>query len=243
MNEAILNASFLPESAGGPQLNAGEVHVWAVPLHGAHEPFQALLSAAEQARVERLRFAEHRRRFTVWHGALRAILGGYSGREPGALEFTFGPHGKPYLVDAPLQFNLSHSAQLALVAVGRNELGVDCEKVRHVESLDDIARRHFSAVEFAAISALAEAERLRGFYRCWTRKEAFIKAIGAGLSVPLDVFDVTIGEPAAFLASRDGQEDPERWTLADVSPGPDYIAALAARERDLSVRTFALRAS
>jgi len=176
-----------------------------------------LLSAAEQARAERLRFAEHRRRFTVWHGALRAILGGYAGREPRALEFTFGPRGKPYLVDARLQFNLSHSAQLALVAVGRNELGVDCEKVR--------------------------PERLRGCYRCWIRKEAFIKAIGAGLSLPLDVFDVTIGEPAAFLAFRDGQEDPERWTIADVSPGPAYIAALAARERGLRVRTFALRVS
>src|SRR5437763_14542654 len=181
MNEAILNASFLPESAGGPQLNAGEVHVWAVPLHGAHEPFHALLSAAEQAGVERLRFVEHPRRITDWHGALRAILGGYAGREPGALEFTFGPHGKPYLVDAPLQFNLSHSAQLALVAVGRNELGVDCENVRHLESLDDIARRHFSAVELAALSALAEAERVRRFSRCWNRKEAYSKGIGGGL--------------------------------------------------------------
>lgn len=243
MDEPILNASFQPESAGGPRLEAAEVHVWAVPLHGAHEPFQALLSAAEQAKAERLRFADHRRRLTIWHGALRAILGGYAGREPRALEFTFGPRGKPYLLGAPLQFNLSHSAQLALVAVGRNELGVDCEKVRHLENLDDIARRHFSAVEFAALSALAEPERLRGFYRCWTRKEAFIKAIGAGLSLPLDTFDVTIGEPAAFLAFRDGQEDPERWTLADVSPGPDYIAALAARERGFRVRTFALRAS
>ena len=243
MGEVVLNASFLSESAGGPRLEAGEVHVWAVSLNGAHDPFQALLSAAEQARVERLRFADHRCRFTIWHGALRAILGGYAGSEPRALEFTFGPRGKPYLLGAPLQFNLSHSAQLALVAVGRNELGVDCEKVRDLEGLEDIARRHFSAVELAALLALAEPERLRGFYRCWTRKEAFIKAIGAGLSLPLDIFDVTIGEPAVLLAFREGQEDPERWTLADVSPGPDYIAALAARERGLRVRTFALRAS
>src|SRR5919201_4691685 len=233
--ETILNASFLPESAGGPQLEAGEFHVWAVPLHGPPEPFEALLSAAEQMKAERLRFADHRCRFTIWRGALRAILGGYAGSEPRALEFTFGARGKPSLLGAPLQFNLSPSAQLALVAVGRNELGVDCEKVRDFEGLEDIARRHFSAVELAALSALAEPERPRGFYRCWTRKEAFIKAIGAGLSLPLDIFDVTIGDPAAFLAFRDGQEDPERWTLADVSPGPDYIAALAARERGLRV--------
>jgi 4'-phosphopantetheinyl transferase len=93
----------------------------------------------------------------------------------------------------------------------------------------------------AALSALAKPEQLRGFYRCWTRKEAFIKAIGTGLSLPLDLFDVTIGEPAAFLAFRNGEENPEQWTLADVSPGPSYIAALAARQRGLRVRTFALR--
>lgn len=241
MDELLLDPRFRPESAGGPTLGEREVHVWAVPLSGSVERYQPLLSAPELARLERLRFLDHRRRFVLWHGALRSILAGYCGVDPAALAFRQGPRGKPYLDGQRFHFNLSHSGQLAMVAVGHDELGVDCEKVRHLESQQDIARRHFSAAEFAALAALQPDEQLRGFYRCWTRKEAFIKAVGAGLSMPLDVFDVSIDDRPRFLGFRDSDECPERWTLADVSPHADYAAALAARRQGWVLRTFALQ--
>lgn len=242
MDEVTLKACYQPDSPGRPSLGEDDLHVWAVPLLGGHERYVPLLSTSEQAKAERLRFADHRRRFTIWTGALRAILAGYADTDPADLEFSFGPRGKPCLARERLAFNLTHSGQLALVAVGRHELGIDCEKVRHLESLEDIARRHFSAVEFDALAALAEEDKLQGFYRCWTRKEAWIKAVGAGLTLPLDVFDVSIGDDARFLAFRDGREDPTQWSLFDVSPAADYVGALAAHGRGFRLHTFVLQA-
>src|SRR5262249_8152166 len=148
-----------------------------------------LLSPAELQRAERHRFLDHRRRYAIGHGALRALLGGYAGVDPTRLAFRAGPRGKPYLEHPhDLYFNLSHSGQLALVAVSRSEVGVDLEKVRHLESLLDIARRHFSPTEFAVLEGATEDARLDLFYRCWTRKEAYIKAVGEGLAMSLDGF-------------------------------------------------------
>jgi 4'-phosphopantetheinyl transferase len=242
MDDVPVYPSFQPESAGGPSLDAGAIHVWAVPLQGDPAPYAALLTDAERDKAERFRFLDHRRRYAIGHGALRAILGGYAGLDPSSLAFSSGPRGKPSLQQpAGLHFNLSHSAQLAMIAVARVELGVDCEKIRHLESLRDIARRHFSPAEFAALEALPEGEQLRGFYRCWTRKEAYIKAVGAGLSMPLDVFDVTLGEKAEFTAIRDGREDVAAWCLHDVAPGPEFAAAVAVRARDLRVAAFLMQ--
>ena len=168
-------------------------------------------------------------------------LAGYLLCDPLTLEFSTSPRGKPSLLQ-PLgwHFNLSHSAQLALVAVGHSELGVDLEKRRHLESLKQIASRHFSTVEVEALRAVPAAEQLAAFYRCWTRKEAYVKALGSGLSSALDVFDVSIDADPRFLGFRSGDDAPEDWSLFDVSPGPDYTGALAVRARGMSVRTFAL---
>lgn len=241
MDEVALHPTFRSESASRLSLSAGELHVWAVPLSGDNERYAALLSAAEQDRASRFRVADHRRRYAISHGALRVILAGYLARDPQALQFATSPRGKPSLIDPPgWHFNLSHSAQLALVAVGHAELGVDLEKRRHLESLKQIATRHFSQVEVEALRALPAAEQLGAFYRCWTRKEAYVKAIGSGLSSALDVFDVSIDADARFLGFRSGNDVPEDWSLFDVSPSPDYTGALAIRARSMSVRTFAL---
>ncbi|MBK8101272.1 MAG: 4'-phosphopantetheinyl transferase superfamily protein [Planctomycetes bacterium] len=242
MDDVPVYPSFQPESAGGPALEGAAIHVWAVPLAGEPGRCAALLSAVEREKAERFRFLDHRRRYAIGHGALRAILGGYAGMDPAGLTFAVGPRGKPSLVEPKgLHFNLSHSAQLALIAVARHEVGVDCEKMRHLESRTEIARRHFSPVEFAALEALPESEQLRGFYRCWTRKEAYIKAVGAGLSMPLDVFDVSLAEKPEFLAIRDGKEDAAAWSLHDVAPGPEFAAAVAIRARGLRLQTFLLQ--
>lgn len=242
MDEVALHASFQPESAGGVALGPRELHVWAVPLHGNPDPFAALLSPSELQRLERFRFADHRRRYQIGHGALRAILGGYLGKHPVDLEFVQGPRGKPYLAEKGPYFNLSHSGKLALIGVCATELGLDCEKVRHLESLGEIARKHFSESEFAALEALDGDARQLAFYRCWTRKEAYIKALGEGLSMPLDTFDVTLGETPALVSCRDGREDPSHWSMLDLSPAPDFVAAAALRARDVVVKRFRLPA-
>ncbi|MEO6596805.1 MAG: 4'-phosphopantetheinyl transferase superfamily protein [Planctomycetota bacterium] len=240
MDEVALHASFHLTKAASVPLGTREVHVWAMPLQGDPAPFAALLSPAELHRLERFRFADHRRRYQIGHGALRLILGGYLDQDPGDIEFRHGPRGKPYLAEKGPYFNLSHSGKLALIAFAGTELGLDVEKVRHLESLGEIARRHFSESEFQALSALDGEQKQAAFYRCWTRKEAYIKAVGEGLSMPLDTFDVSVGEVPEFLACRDGREDPKNWSFLDVSPGPEFIAALALRALDQKVSTFRL---
>ncbi len=240
MDDVALHPSFAVTNPGGVALRAGEVHVWAVSLHGDPERFGAVLSAAERQRLQRFHFADHRRRYQIGHGALRTILAGYLDTDPAAIGFRQGPRGKPYVAAAGPFFNLSHSGKLALVGVSATELGLDVEKVRHLESLTEIARKHFSTAEFAALDALHGDERELAFYRCWTRKEAYIKALGEGLSMPLDTFDVSLCEAPKFLRCRDGEEDPANWSLLDVSPGPEFVGAIAIRARDVAVTRFRL---
>lgn len=220
-----------------------ELHVWAVPLHGDPERWGTLLSAAERQRLQRFHFADHRRRYQIGHGALRAILGGYMRVEPTAIDFQQGPRGKPYVAGKGPFFNLSHSGKLALIAIAQVEVGLDVEKVRHLESLIEIANKHFSPCEFAALQPLAGEARELAFYRCWTRKEAYIKALGEGLSMPLDTFDVSLDAEPKLLAARDGREQAANWTMLDVSPGPEFVAAVAMRCPRVRVQTIRLDGS
>lgn len=235
MKDPTQHSPFDSAAPGDRALEAGEVHVWAVSLDGDPAPFDGLLCPSEQDRLARFRFAEHQRRFHISHGALRRILGGYLRQDPREVVFRHGPRGKPFLEGGELSFNLSHSGQLALVAVAAEEVGVDVEKVRRLESLTQIAERHFSDREFAALDELEGDARELAFYRCWTRKEAYIKALGEGLSMALDSFEVSIAAQAAFLACHDGREDPARWSMLDVSPCADYVGAVAARAPDVAV--------
>ncbi len=242
MDEVALHASFAVASPARMALGANELHVWAIPLHGDPERWGAHLSKAERQRLERFHFADHRRRYQIGHGALRMILAGYLQMEPGAIEFTQGPRGKPYVVGKPLFFNLSHSGKLAVIGLSVVELGLDIEKVRHLESLTEIARKHFSPSEFEALSALDGDARELAFYRCWTRKEAYIKAVGEGLTMPLDTFDVSLCEEPRFLECRDGRGSAADWALLDVSPGPDFVGAAALRGEAVVCKRFRLEA-
>jgi 4'-phosphopantetheinyl transferase len=238
MDDLPLHAAFASMSPGTESLAAAELHVWAVPLQGDPERFAPLLSDAERERVGRYRFADHQRRYQIGHGALRLILAGYLKVDPTEIAFRTGPRGKPYLVGDGLHFNLSHSGKLALIGVAANELGVDVEKVRHLESLTPIAQRHFSDTEFRRLDELQGEARELAFYRCWTRKEAYIKALGEGLSLALDSFEVSLGEEPQFLACHDGRENPSHWSMLDVSPGPEFVAAVAMRQSAITVRRF-----
>lgn len=239
MPDLPLHDAFAKANSSDYPLAAGEVHVWAVPLDGDPDAYGNLLCKAEQERLQRYRFADHQRRYQIGHGALRLILAGYLNVEPMAIDYRLGPRGKPYVVGDGLYFNLSHSGKLALIGVAQSELGVDVEKVRHLESLRQIAERHFSDSEFQKLDALSDSDRELAFYRCWTRKEAFIKALGEGLSMALDSFDVSLDQAPELLASHDGREDPKKWSMLDVSPGPEFVGALAMRAAAPTVKCFA----
>jgi 4'-phosphopantetheinyl transferase len=237
-----------PPSAGDPpdgwtaqaarvELRSDEVHVWRVDIgeRGSTGSIAAL-SEGERARAARFRFDADRDRFVASHAALRAILASYLDVAPASLEFGEGTHGKPFLA-APadgrlLRFSLSHSGELALVAVtlGR-EVGVDVERVRPLDDLDGLVARYLSPPEREALSRVAADDRLRAFFEIWTLKEAYLKACGDGLLRELDAFDVTVGDAQPrLLAVRDRPGDEVRWALRRLTPRGGYTAALAVPE-------------
>lgn len=220
-------------------LRGNEVHVWRAGLDQAPstiERFLHGLAADERARAERFYFERDRERFVVARGVLRAILGGYLKRAPESLSFRYGSHGKPALAgDADgdsIRFNVSHSRGIALYAVCRGrEVGIDLEHIRFDLAIAEIAGRFFSRREVAMLRALPAEVRHEAFFRCWTRKEAYIKARGEGLSLPLDQFDVSLvpGEPAELLGTRQDPSEASRWSLREIIPAPGYVAALAVQ--------------
>jgi 4'-phosphopantetheinyl transferase len=218
-------------------LSSAEVHVWRASLDQAApcvERLQRTLSADELHRAARFHFPRDRRRFIVARGVLRDILGRYLGVHPSALGFRYSAYGKPALADVAdeeaLRFNVSHSHEMALFAVtcGR-EVGVDIEYLRREIACEEIAEHFFSVRERGSLRALPAEVKHQAFFNCWTRKEAYIKAHGEGLSLPLDQFDVSLapGEPAALLATRSDPREALRWSLRVLTPGPDYVAAVA----------------
>jgi 4'-phosphopantetheinyl transferase len=224
---------------------AGEIHVWRVDLMlppAALDRFEGLLSTDERARANRFHFDRDRRRYIAARGALRTILAPYAGIAPGDVRFEYAAHGKPELSGPePLSFNVSHSGELALVAVaGAGAIGVDLEAIRELDDRDGIAARFFSAVECASLRALPESMRTRAFFACWTRKEAFVKAIGEGLSHPLDTFDVTFApdaEPRLRIAGQPAES--ARWSVTALDAGSAFEAALVTEgPRAVAWRTF-----
>ncbi len=220
-----------------PILAGDTAYVWRVDLDvsGAlGTRLETTLSGDERERAARLRSPTDRARFIAARGALRAILARYLKATPAALRFTYGSHGKPALDaafgDTDLCFNLAHSGPLALLAVAREcAVGIDLERARPDRDDMAIADRFFAAGEAAKLRTLSEDERPAAFLRCWTRKEAYIKARGDGFALPLDSFEVTLapGDGPALLRARHGPDDAARWSLYDLPVTPGYTAALA----------------
>jgi 4'-phosphopantetheinyl transferase len=205
------------------------VDVWRVELDADPRRAAGLLSTAESERAARLRAERHRRRFAVAHGALRAILARYLDADPRAIELETGPHGKPELAGSPeLQFNLTHSGALAIVAVARGRrVGVDVELVRPVRYRERLVERLFSGGEAGACAGPGEPDR--SFLQIWARKEALLKAVGVGIGEHLG--DVSIPEDEATV-----EFDGLSWSVRDLAPGDDYVGALAAEGSGLTVR-------
>ena len=207
-----------------------QVHIWRIDLAQPGTILNALenlLAEDEKARAHRFHFARDRKRFTVARAALRQILAGCLGVDSHSVRFSTGPYGKPRLVEENLRFNVSHSGELALVAVARNrELGVDIEELRRMDDAEALADRFFSAPESRKLRTAADsASRIRGFFECWSRKEAFIKAIGEGLSHPLDSFEVSFF-PDTVVTLRLDSGDSGKWALRNIDPGPGYCGAI-----------------
>jgi 4'-phosphopantetheinyl transferase len=219
-----------------------EVHLWRIDLDavgGDESRWQEVLSADELARAARFHFSRDRQRFVASRAFLRRILSGYLEASPQGLCFSYSKKEKPFLGPAHagsnVMFNVSHSGGIALFAfTRRREIGVDVEQVRHDSDLEAIARRFFSAHEQAQLAALPAEGKGEAFFRCWTRKEAYIKATGDGLSLPLSQFDVSLaaGEKDALLATRPDGAEAGRWLLREVPGGSGYIAAVCVRGRD-----------
>jgi 4'-phosphopantetheinyl transferase len=218
-------------------LGNDEVHVWraSLDLKAARvQSLQQTLSGDERARAGRFHFQKDREHFVVARGVLRAILGGYLDIEPGQVRFCYGAHGKPTLAQGAgkpvLRFNLSHAHGLVLYALARGrELGIDVEHLRPQLVNERVAEQFFSRGEVAVLRGLPADEQQKAFFDCWTRKEAYIKARGEGLSLRLDQFEVSLapGAPAALLSSDGDPREACRWALKELSPGPGYMAALA----------------
>jgi 4'-phosphopantetheinyl transferase len=218
-------------------LGCDEVHVWRATLDQTPpqiQSFRHYLAADEQARAERFYFQRDREHFIVTRGVLRAILGGYLNRAPESLSFCYSSHGKPALAgesggDA-IRFNLSHSHGIALYAVTRGrEVGIDVERIRFNLAVAEIAERFFSRREVAMLRTLPTEEQREAFFRCWTRKEACLKARGEGLLLPLDQIDVSLApvEPDAEPGTQRDSSEASRWSLQELGPAPSYVAALA----------------
>ncbi len=226
---------WLP-AAAGLQLGSNELHIWQTSLDldsTVRERLSAVLSSAEQERAARFAFAKDRNRFTVARAILRQLLGGYLREPPQDVVLDSLPDGKPILTATAripsLRFNLSHSHEFALFAFCLNhELGIDIEKIRPQVAFEGIETRYFSTQERADLEALPLDLRPEGFFLCWTRKEAYVKAAGKGLKVPLESFSVSLtpGKAAVLQSS-----DEERWSLYSLDPAAGFVGALAAEGR------------
>jgi 4'-phosphopantetheinyl transferase len=221
----------------------GEIHVWRIELACPPRIFDSLratLSVQERRRAARFQSAKLREQWTIAHGALRSILAAYTPCEAATLAFTNGPNGKPALTNPTKDviFNLCHTDELAMVAISATgRIGIDAEPVCSDTEVDTLARQYFTPGETAKLLTLPFAARRAAFFDCWTRKEAFIKALGAGLSMPLNRFEVTVlrNEPIRLLWA-DG-ENPSNWTFLDIGE-PGTAAALVAEGTVSAVRRY-----
>lgn len=217
----------------------GDVHLWAVTLDDPAWKtieWRDILSAEELTRADRFKFDRDRRRYVIAHAALRDVLARYTAAPAASLQFIEGANGKPRLA-APLDgvaFNLSHSNERALLAVNdRREVGVDLEFVKADFEFLEVAQHFFTGREVAGLQALPESLRRRAFYKCWTSKEAFLKAKGTGLSGDLDEVEILLaGQDVRIAASVTG------WTLTDLEFGDDYEAALVTQNNPARILCY-----
>jgi 4'-phosphopantetheinyl transferase len=224
------------------ELNEGEVHVWQIALNISPDPGESSLktnlSPDERLRAGRFHRSVDRYRFIKTRGMLRKILAQYLSISAEHINFLYSAYGKPALVEnqnhPDLRFNLSHSNEIAMIAITRRcEIGIDIEFIREDFASREIAEDYFSQMELDLLSSVPERLQTRAFFNCWTRKEAYIKAIGEGLSHPLNKFAVSLtpGSPPELLHVDDNPLEITRWRFYEPNAPPDYVAALVVERQ------------
>jgi len=231
------DGSFSADSPDQIVLGGQETHLWLAELVCQQDRFDQLrsfLCPEERQRASRFRFEEHRRSWVASRGILRELLGSYLGLAPDQVRFAYNEFGKPRLHErqGALHFNLAHSHHRALYGFsdGR-ELGVDIEQVQSRRVSEGIPERFFAAAEVQYLRSLPEAEQVEAFFNIWTRKEAFVKGVGRGLSLGLDRFEVAVDVPGTPtpVVVLDADVSCELWVTVQLSPGPGYAAAVALK--------------
>jgi 4'-phosphopantetheinyl transferase len=228
-------------------MTSGEVHFWSAPLDGLPraqvEMAEGVLSSDECARAGRMPALHHRRRWIASRLVLRHILARYCGGPPQAITLRYGPNGKPEVVTdesvGPIHFSVSHSAGLAVYAVAEEPVGVDVERYRRLP-VEELASRFLSDHEAAAVGRAREEAQSELFITCWTRKEAYLKATGVGLSGALRDFDVDLdpGAERALLTHRGDVREPDRWSLLIPAVDPGFAAAIVISGWPWALRRF-----
>ena len=225
-------------------LEVQDLHVWIVDLRRVvtlDDQLGSVLSEDESQRSRRFSFSRDRRRFLVARSFLRTLIGKYLVVHPRSITFEYNHFGKPSLPGENLSFNLSHSNNLILYGLAQYEpLGVDVERINPDFGTQKIAERFFSPHEIEELNCLPLDQQVIGFFNCWTRKEAFIKALGHGLSIPLNSFDVSLAplEPARLLATRTDHQVGDSWKLYSIEPAPGYVGAICAKGTARRLRFF-----
>ena len=235
-----LRACPRPHELASVELGLHAVHVWQASqdlFTAEMANLSAILSPDERHRKARFRFEKDQSQFTIARGLLRTLLGSYLGCPPNTISFSFSDKGKPSLArpaGSDIHFNVAHSGGLILLAFSRTRrIGIDVEKIRHDFAVDEIAERFFSEAERTCLRQWPATERHEAFFRCWTRKEAYIKATGDGLSLPLSQFDVslTANDPARLLATRPIATEADHWSMHNIEVVAGYAAALVVERK------------
>jgi 4'-phosphopantetheinyl transferase len=243
-SDGLTNWSVSPDNM---TLSKGKIDVWAVPLDsgkGYIAECNELLSKDEISRARRFHFEADQRRFTIARGCLRKLIGRYLKRDAHSIVFQTNEYGKPRLAgenDMPLCFNISHSGEMAVMAFTYSrELGVDIELIRENIDHQSLSERFFSEAEATILKSLADEDRLKCFYETWTRKEAFIKAVGKGLSIPLDQFDVSVGVGVspALVDVRYDCANSSGWFMSEITLNESFAGAIAVEGKDAEIRRF-----
>ena len=236
------------ETSEIPQLQLSEIHLWRVNLDRPPDEvgrMGKILSATEQEQAAQFHIARDRRRFVIRRAVLRQILSSHLGIAPAALEIDSANFQKPKIADPinpqDLRFNCSHSADWALIALARElEVGVDLEQHQLLPDAAELAQRFFSDYEINELRRLPAPLQLQGFFDCWTRKEAFVKAVGLGLTFPLSRFSVTLApdQPAALLEVTDDPRAMEKWSILSPAFLAHHSTALVFEKAALTVKFF-----
>lgn len=231
-------------------LHHDEVHVWLAEYNTFRSQIpdlHLLLNVEEAKKAAQFYFEKDRRRFIVTHGLLRKLLAGYTNIPAAQLNFHHNAYGKPELSDQPqkatLHFNLSHSHELIVYAFTyAGDIGVDIEYMRADIEYEQLTRRYFSPFENVELRRLPLSQCQQAFFNCWTRKEAYIKARGLGLSLALDSFDVTVrpDDPVKLLASRENAQEANRWLFASLPMSPQYAGTVIAEGHDWHMHCWQL---